>query len=72
MTDLLERVYIYNGSEVDNNYANYLIDEIYLRQNLIPLNRELEPKPKRRVFRARNFNEIVNTLLKTVKKEING
>lgn len=42
MNALLTNFYIYKGSEVDDDYANYLIDEIFRDEGLKPVNIELE------------------------------
>lgn len=42
MTGLLSEIFLYKGSEVDNNFANYLIDEIYRGKKLFLINVELK------------------------------
>lgn len=44
MFGAITKVYIYKGSEVDNKMANYLIDEIYRKKGMSPLNSEKNPK----------------------------
>lgn len=46
MVDLLSKIFIYKGSEVNNNFANYLIDNIYRKEGLVPLNSELKDVKK--------------------------
>jgi hypothetical protein len=41
MNTSLTNFYMYKGSEVDNDYANYLIDEIFRDEGLSPINIEL-------------------------------
>lgn len=36
----LTKVYLYRSSEVDNSTANFLIDDIYKKSDLTPLNVE--------------------------------
>lgn len=42
MNALLTNFYLYRGSEVDDDFANYLIDKIYREGGLKLLNLELE------------------------------
>lgn len=41
MTGVLSEIYLYKGSEVDNQLADYLIDVIYKEKKLFIINVEL-------------------------------
>ena len=47
MTGVLSQIYLYKGSEVDDQTANYLIEEIYQKKGLFLLNTELTPENKK-------------------------
>jgi hypothetical protein len=40
MTGILSEVFLYKGSDVDNKMADYLIDEVYRKKQLLLINTE--------------------------------
>lgn len=46
MTGILSEIFLYKGSEVDDHFANFLIDVIYREQKLFLINVERNAKHK--------------------------
>lgn len=67
MMGIMEEIYLYKGSDINNNKANYLIDTIYREKKLIPVNIELQDM---RIIKDKEYIKATKKHLQNIRKSI--
>ena len=68
MMGVLEEIYLYKGSDINNCEANYIIDIIYRQKKLIPVNVELQ---EARMIKDKEYIKATREHLEQMRKSIN-
>ena len=67
MMGVLEEIYLYKGSNINNSEANYIIDIIYREKKLIPINIELQHS---RIIKDKGYIRATRKYLDEMRKSI--